>query len=1469
GIRLAADEQAAGPALRAGTPAIARDRRVVPIAFEPLRYDAVGERLEVTTRAIVQLRFTGRDLRNAAPPRRPRTRSGFALPGGTLTLAEAPDREAGRIGGYLLLCPDDAEVVAALEPLITWRSRQGFAVRLATTAETGTSREAIKAYIQDAFDTWEEPPAYVTLVGDVDGPIAMPTWYEYGGEGDHPYVELAGDDVLADAHIGRISVGSLDQLRLYVTKIVGYESTPYLAETDWYRRGCVVGDPSVSGYTCIQAMQWIKARLLEIGYAEVDTVFAPPWISQMMAAVNRGDTVFGYRGFYGMSGFDVGEIMALQNGWKMPFAVNLTCHTGSFASGTARSEAWIRSGIAPDVPNGGIASIGTATGQTHTRYNNCITYGIWRAPLWDGQYRFGEALTRGEYELFLNYWAYEPNAVRSFTQWNNLMGDAAGELWTGVPRVLEAGHPGEIGIGTNVVSVAVSGDGQPLEGARVCLWWDGVFQSVGMTGPDGTAEVPVATPQEGQIAVTVSRHDHAPYLGEIAVAPAESLLAYAAHAIDDDQDGSSDGNGDGIVNPGESLELPVRIHNPGATEVVGATGRLTTADPYLMLTDDLETFGDLPPGDSLWCGDDYDFEIDGGAPHGHCLVLDLEIAAGEAQWPARIELAVVAGAFAYEGVSLTDFGTRIDPGEAGEISVRLANLGGADGASVTGTLLSQSPWVTVTDETGAFGSIGIGESGENSGDPFALAASAEAFPGHRAEMALLLDFSGGAHDTVAFTLTIGEPTNSDPTGPDDYGYYAYDDSDTVYEHAPVYDWIEIDPQHGGPGESVGLGDFGTAQDDSRTVDLPFPFTFYGVTHQQATICSNGWLAMGSTDLTNYRNWTIPGAGAPANLIAPMWDNLYQSGADQVCHWYDAENHRYVVQWSNLRNIVGNHRENLEVILYDEAHHPTDTGDGRIVFQYDTFYDSDSGQNYSTIGIQNESRDVGLLYGFRNDYRPGATTITSGRAIAFVASADSARGLLSGTVANQTGGGVVAGAAIHLPQIDLTLESGADGTYGGSVPAGTFRLIASHPSFAPDTVEDVTILAGGTTVQDFALTDVAGPSFSGTTQLSSTTDTQGPYVVASTIIDQSPLDALELRYRVLGEEWQAVPLTAAGDDLYAAEIPGQPLGSLILYYLWARDIGANAATDPAGAPETVYWFWVLAPQFADDMENGPGGWTHDIVTPGYLDQWHLSSARNHTPGGAHAWKFGSAGAGGYARLGDGALVTEPFELAGTATLRFWHWIDSEVFWHEDDYAFDGGRLEIAVDGGPWTPITPVGGYPCRLMDWQGGSPFPEGTWLYAGTQDWQRAEFVLEDLHGSARIRFRFGSDDLQVDPHEGWYIDDLELLLPGEDPSDVETLELRPATIALMSPAPNPLGGAGARGQIRFDLPQPAAARLRIADVTGRALRTLHAGVLPAGRHHLVWDGRGAHGQRLPSGVYYCVLEVGGTRLSRRVTIVR
>jgi hypothetical protein len=287
-------------------------------------------------------------------------------------------------------------------------------------------------------------------------------------------------------------------------------------------------------------------------------------------------------------------------------------------------------------------------------------------------------------------------------------------------------------------------------------------------------------------------------------------------------------------------------------------------------------------------------------------------------------------------------------------------------------------------------------------------------------------------------------------------------------------------------------------------------------------------------------------------------------------------------------------------------------------------------------------------------------------------------------------------------------------------------------------------------------------------------------------------------------------------------------------------------------------------FFDDMEGGPGAWTSYIVTSGFVNQWHASTTRNYTPGGTHSWKFGDPGAGDYASLADGALESEAVTLRETSFLRFRHWMEAEVSGAHAGYCYDGGMVEVSYNGGGWQSIAPVGGYPYRIRAGGTPGPWPAETPVYSGTIAWAPATFEINDQTGTARFRFRFGSDGADV--YEGWYIDDVEFIGSGLDPAaqpEVTPLVLHPV---VDQNRPNPFGPATS---IAFRLPERSEVTLQVFDPAGRLVRTLTRGPLDAGPHRVDWDGRNDGGGAAGSGVYFYRFQVGDVTETRQMILTR
>lgn len=60
-----------------------------------------------------------------------------------------------------------------------------------------------------------------------------------------------------------------------------------------------------------------------------------------------------------------------------------------------------------------------------------------------------------------------------------------------------------------------------------------------------------------------------------------------------------------------------------------------------------------------------------------------------------------------------------------------------------------------------------------------------------------------------------------------------------------------------------------------------------------------------------------------------------------------------------------------------------------------------------------------------------------------------------------------------------------------------------------------------------------------------------------------------------------------------------------------------------------------------------------------------------------------------------------------------------------------------------------------------------------------------------------------------------------------------------------------------------------IVDVSGRLVRRLAGGQVPAGEHRIAWDGRGDDGRNVPVGVYYGVIRTREGSEQRRMTVIR
>ncbi|MDM7916779.1 MAG: FlgD immunoglobulin-like domain containing protein, partial [Candidatus Eisenbacteria bacterium] len=482
-----------------------------------------------------------------------------------------------------------------------------------------------------------------------------------------------------------------------------------------------------------------------------------------------------------------------------------------------------------------------------------------------------------------------------------------------------------------------------------------------------------------------------PYRGTAQVAVAQSFLAVEGWTIDDDASGQSAGNGDGALNPGETVELSLTIRNQGSANADAVTASLNALHGAEVVTGSAD-YGDLPAGAQGEPATPFVIRIPKDAENASAVQLQLEVTAGGQRSSTDATLNVVAPSLIHESAAYAGDGVLL-PGETSDLAVTVRNDGavGTDGFEAVLRTLDPA-LVAIVDSTVSYGAAAPGASITGS-EAFVVEASDEAAQGQAARFTLRVTTAEGFESETSFSAMVGTANVFAPLGPDTYGYYAYDSADTDYpDTAPVYDWISCSTAYGGTGTKIMTGGNATMGDNTlKLIDLPFPFTFYREAHNQILVSDNGWVSFETTPYYDYYNWHMPTTYGNGSTIAVFWDNLDpvhtvndRMICDGVYTFYDPDRHAFVIEWSRLANYEPDYDDlqTFELILFDPAFHPTPTGDGMFQMQYKQVKNNDNGRAFSTVGIEDPTEQIGLEYTFGNLYPTTAAPLSSGLAIRF-------------------------------------------------------------------------------------------------------------------------------------------------------------------------------------------------------------------------------------------------------------------------------------------------------------------------------------------------------------------------------------------------------------------------------------------------------------------------------------------------------
>jgi hypothetical protein len=350
---------------------------------------------------------------------------------------------------YLIISP--AEFIPSLADLIELRKSNGYSVAVEDLqaiydAYGGGIPQpaAIRSFLEQAYFNWNIRPIYVLLVGDGtsdprgyledSSETIMPPFLAdvdpWAGEtaSDNRYVTVDGDDILPDMLIGRLPANNTSQLETMISKIVLYEQqhSPSL----WQHRAVFVADNADTGGNFPFLSENLIDKFPSRPFSAQRLYYSPSKVTpedfrqQVKDMWDEGNGLIMFTGHSSIHQwaheifFHLNDIPSLENGHKLPVALEMTCFTGSFQvpGFETLDENLLRH------PGGGVIAAWGSTGLGIATGHQWLAEGFLNSVYKDGTGELGLATLAGKINL-AGIGAYS-DLIDTFT----LLGDPATKL---------------------------------------------------------------------------------------------------------------------------------------------------------------------------------------------------------------------------------------------------------------------------------------------------------------------------------------------------------------------------------------------------------------------------------------------------------------------------------------------------------------------------------------------------------------------------------------------------------------------------------------------------------------------------------------------------------------------------------------------------------------------------------------------------------------------------------------------------------------------------------------------------------------------------------------------------------------------------------------------------------------------------------------------------------------------------------
>ena len=477
-------------------------------------------------------------------------------------------------------------------------------------------------------------------------------------------------------------------------------------------------------------------------------------------AINNGAFVLqhrdhGYEQGWGEPAYSSNNINGLTN-TDLTFIFSINCLTGKYnLSGecfTEKFHHYTSNGL-----NSGALGVIAASEVSYSFVNDTYVWGIYDNmwPEFLPQYgttpdhrgilpAFGNAA--GKYFLQQSSWPYNTGNKEVTYNLFHHHGDAFLTLYTEVPQDLTVLHNNVLLEGLESFSVFAD------EGALIGLTVNGEIIGTGV-GTGEPVQISISGQTAGsQVIITVTKQNY--YRYESAVEVIESDIPYVVEVSFSLNDAA--GNGNGLMDYGESILLSMTLENIGTIQAENVTAVLSTENEFISITNNTAIFGDILPGTTVTMDDAFAFDVDYLIPDNENVLFDITATDGTDTWVSQIIIKSYAPVLEFVDFEIDDSSGnnngRLDPGETVDITVQIANEGSSAAFDVFGELSASDPYIIINSDPQAYGNLIPGNTGEQT---FSVTVDALTPEGYTVEFAIIMTGEGGIGGMGSFLGVVG------------------------------------------------------------------------------------------------------------------------------------------------------------------------------------------------------------------------------------------------------------------------------------------------------------------------------------------------------------------------------------------------------------------------------------------------------------------------------------------------------------------------------------------------------------------------------------------------------------------------------------------------------------------------------------------------------------------------------------------